>query len=356
MGDKALATVNMDMLNRAVQEDTGSGSSVMDKIHTVKIYNPKPGDAADPAYDGMFIIKPAGGGEQEVVEGPVMFNPISVTFFHSGEIYPIDQDGIMSDDKIFFTTSEFNKFTKKTDVIGLAAKGKGVGFFTKGDFEEMIRSPRMNGGTNQFYERKKAADGKPYDSSYLSKGCMVYGKFSESSPYHPGEFFRMKISTSAFGITFKDVEACKAEPDTFEAVCDEAVTEMNDILSKNGMKTVRRVEPSQIDMAIYAKKNDRGNNLPKFTYEGLVAARGYDNSDDIMFIHNLKNEHFESVFGSMDFPTPVTVEKGNAVLEFSNPQSGPKKGQQALSSGVTGPDAEEVFGDSHEKAKSELDF
>lgn len=168
MVDTALATVDLSMLDRALESEGHTGS-VMDILHSFKIYNAKVGDKPEADKAGKFKIKESGTGTEIYSEGSFTFNPLNVSYFYSGSIYPILADGTYAEKKVFFFTNEFSKFAKKSDTVGLAANNKGVGFFTKGDFEEMIKSPQLNGGENQFYDRKKNADGKPYNGSQLKK-------------------------------------------------------------------------------------------------------------------------------------------------------------------------------------------
>lgn len=341
MGNTSVSAVNVGMLQRAVATDSVGGSSVMDKIGTLKIYNPKPGTAADPALAGSFLYKALGQTEFSPLQGPLVFNPLSVTFFYAGEVYPIDDNGNVSDDKIFFTTSEFGKYTKKTDTIGLAAGGKKVGFFTKEGFESMIRTPRLNGQINQFYERKKDSVGKPYDSSYLNKRCMIYGKFVAGD--NAGEYFRMSVSMNAYGITYRDGAPCDPDAGTFEAAIAEGLPELNELLANNGLKSVRNISPDQCDIGLDIETNDRGNFLSKFSFEGLVAVRGVDNEEDLKFVHDLKQEHFISIFIGMDVPTEVSIDKGNAVVQISNPEPKAKQISAPKPEVVTAEVVDEVF-------------
>lgn len=337
----AVANVNVASLNRAVEESSGGSASPMTKLHTVKIYNPEPGKPADPVKDGKFVIKLADNKGEALVEGPLCFSPLSITAFYSGSLYPIDPVTMQrSDDKVFFYTNEFSRFAKKTDTIGLASKGKAIGFFEKGLFEQMIKAPRLNGTINQFYETKKDSKGKPYDSSALARKFMMYGVFTHGD--FAGECFRMVINPSHFGITFKDGAQVDAEEGTFESVLAQALPDMNALLEANNLRTVRGVEPDQIDMAISIIQNEKKNNLPYFSFEGLVAARNGDNFESREYVRSIQREQFEQVFVALDVPTKIQIEAGEAKVFLQLPTQEPK--QKAIAA-ATGEDAEGVFSD-----------
>ena len=56
----------MAMMDRA-ESDSGT-SSVMSCLHTLKIYNPAPGDIADPEKAGKFKLKEAVTGDEKLLE------------------------------------------------------------------------------------------------------------------------------------------------------------------------------------------------------------------------------------------------------------------------------------------------
>ena len=56
----------MAMMDRA-ESDSGA-SSVMSCLHTLKIYNPAPGDIADPEKAGKFKLKEAVTGDEKLID------------------------------------------------------------------------------------------------------------------------------------------------------------------------------------------------------------------------------------------------------------------------------------------------
>ena len=134
----AVANINMAMLDRA-ESDSGS-ASVMSCIHTLKIYNPAPGEIADPEKAGKFKIKEANTWEEVFLEWDIRFNVLSISYSWSWGIYPTHPDGTISDEEVVFSSSEFGKYEKRTDAIGLSMKWKSYAFYTKGEFETMIKS------------------------------------------------------------------------------------------------------------------------------------------------------------------------------------------------------------------------
>ena len=305
----AVATVNMAMLDRA-EADSGT-SSVMDQIHTLKIYNPAPGEPAEADKAGKFKLVQANTREEVYLEGDIKFNVLGIAYNYTGKIYPVLPNGEIADEEVFFTTSEFGKFDKKVDPIGLATKGKGYAFFAKGEFEAMIKAPTLNGMTNQFYDKKKDKDGKPYHSTLLRKSGIVYGQFIGGAYDH--EYFRFFTSPNNLGVTY-DREMGEIDPDegTLEYVTIPALTEMNAIRAQNDKKAITRVHHDQCDVVLSIRENEKHNFLPVFTFAGLTAMRGYDNSDDIQFIKDIRQEHFRSIFGQMGAMTSIALEGTNA--------------------------------------------
>lgn len=312
-----VATINMDMLDRALKTEGGT-ESVMNMLHNFKVYNPKMGTDIDPDKAGKFRIIESVTGNELFLDGPFKFNPLNVAFFHSGSIYPLMDNGTYADEKVFFFTNEFGKFAKKTDTVGLAAKNKAIGFFQKGEFENMIKSPNLNGGDNQFFEKKKTFEGKPYNGSLLKKGAVIYGQFVGGQ--YDGEYFRMFTSMNNIGVTYKDGAACEADEGTFEYAVKQGLATLNEALVANGRKAIQQINPDQVDLQVTIRQNAKGNFLPVFEFAGLVAARGYDNQTDVKYIHDLKEEHFMSIFGAMPTPTPILIEGNNASVHISQPQ------------------------------------
>lgn len=308
----AVATVNMAMLDRAEAES--SVDSVMSSIHSLRVYNPAPGTPADPEFAGKFRFIEANTGNESAMEWPLSFTPLSITYSYSGKIYPRDADGNVADKDVFFTTSEFGKFTKRTDTIWLSTKGKGYAFFDKEGFEGMIKSPTLNGSVNHFYESKKDVNGKPYDGSALSRRACIYGQFNGGA--YDKEYFRMFISPQHIGVTYdrETQSTIDAADGTLEAAIVEGLPVMNGIRTQNGKKAIQRLAHDQIDVTINITQNAKGNFLPLFSFVGLVAMRGYDNAEDVKYIHELQQEHFRSVFGSMGLSTPVTITGKSATV------------------------------------------
>lgn len=309
-----MAELNLAMLNRAEEEGSKS-KSIMDTIHTLKIYNPPIGDKPDPEKAMKFKLVEKDTGEESFFDGPVTFNILDVAFFYSGSLYPIQEDGGFAEDKMFFYTNEFGKYTKNEDTVGLATMGKPIGFFKKGDFQKFLICPMLNGKPNQFYDQKKDKDGKPYASSHISKRAVVYGKFL-SGP-RTDEYFKYYISMGAVGSTFKDGETVPAPEGTLEDAISKGLDRMNVILVANNRKKVQSISPSQIDVRVTIVQNDRQNFLPKFETILLAAERGIDNAVDIEFIKNLKQKHFSDIFGDMIAPTPILIQGTNATLTLA---------------------------------------
>ena len=335
--------VNMEALQRAASESSGP-SSPLSQISRLKIYNPEPGKTADPEKDGKFVLLLAHNGGEAVVEGPIKFIPLDIVINYSGSIYPINEEtGLRSDDKVFFYSNEFSRFSKKDEVIGLAAKGQVVGYFKKGDFEKMIKTPILNGRPNHFFEEKKNAEGKPYASSALARKVIVYGQISEGE--YEDLLFYMVINPGQFGITFKDGKPCEAEPGTLEASFKDALPEFNALMASAKLKTVNNVPTDQIDVEFNIVQNERGNNLPHFSYAGLVAKRGVDSYEAREAIRQVRKEAFEHNFKSIGLPFEFQDDNGKlTMLGQMNPVKldAPK---EEVQTSIVAEDAEAVFGE-----------
>ena len=310
----AVANINMAMLDRA-ESDSGS-ASVMSCIHTLKIYNPAPGEIADPEKAGKFKIKEANTWEEVFLEWDIRFNVLSISYSWSWGIYPTHPDGTISDEEVVFSSSEFGKYEKRTDAIGLSMKWKSYAFYTKGEFETMIKTPMLNGITNQFYDKKKDKDGKPYHSTLLRKTGIIYGQFIGGK--YDKEYFRMFTSPNNIGITYDTESQSAIDPEegTLEYVVIPALVQMNEIRTQNGKKALSRVSHDQCDVKLSIRTNEKKNFLPLFTFDGLTAMRWYDNTEDVKYIHDLKEEHFRSIFGQMGTVTPIAINGTNSIMSF----------------------------------------
>lgn len=342
----SVQNINLAMLDMAVSEDTSSFSSVLSGLDTIKIYNPAPNELPDSEKAGKIRIRLGGtadaGGQRDVyVDGPLYFTPLSIQMQYTGNIFP-RVNGIVSDEQVYFYTSEFHKFTKRTDVIGLAAKGQPLGFFAKGAFEEMIRTPMLNGNRNEFYEEKKDMKGKPYDGSRLDKKVVIYGIITAGE--YTNNFFRMFINPSVFGKTY-DAElkqSIKAEQGTIEHAMSVALPELNKILIANNRKAVSSIDHRQVDIKLTVKTNERGNYLPHFEYHGLVAMRGVDNTAEVDYIKWLREEHHRSIFGEeIPVATTISIQNGMATAQIEPP----KIAQEQVQIAQIQEAADDVFGE-----------
>lgn len=307
--------INLDMLDRAEEEASQGGTgNIMSTIHNLKVYNPKLNTPIEEDKANKFKIVEANKSEELFIEGELVFNPLDVAYAYSGAVFPLLENGTYADTKVFFSTSEFGKFAKKTDVIGFSANNKGFGFFEKAQLENMLKTPGLNGKENHFYEKKKNAEGVPYAGSVISKTAVIYGTFTGGK--YDGEVFRMFVNPKHLGVTFRDGEVCDPDEGTFEYACNQGLSEMNALLEANGRKPVRSISPTQVDVTLTIHQNDKKNFLPVFTYKGLVAKRGVDNTEMIEFVRGLKAEHFAGIFGSVGPATPIMINNGSANVEL----------------------------------------
>ena len=180
----------------------------------------------------------------------------------------------------------------------------------------MIKTPMLNGVPNQFYEKKKDKDNKPYHGTLLRRSAVIYGQFIGGE--YDKEYFRFFTSPNNIGITYDAEAGVSIDPDegTLEYVVIPALVQMNEIRTQNGKKALSRVNHDQCDVLLSIRTNDKGNFLPEFSFAGLTAMRGYDNGEDVKYIHDLKAEHFRSIFGGMGTVTPIAIEGTKASVHL----------------------------------------
>lgn len=335
-----IVEVDLEMLDRAIEENVGT-SNVMNGIINFKLYNPKIGKDIEEDKANKFRVVEPGKSDPVYEEGPFTFNPLDIAYAFSGAVYPLLDNGTYADTKVFFSTSEFGKFAKPTDVLGFSANSKGIGFFQKAQLELMLRTPKLNGNENHFYLKKKDKDDKPYNASEISKTGVIYGVFSNGP--RGGEVFRMFISPNHLGITFKAGEVCDPEPGTFEYAVNQGLEEMNALLVANGKKTIRSIRANQCDIRLSIRQNEKKVFLPVFEYAGLVAKRGGNNIDLIEYIRGLKAEHFKSIFGMEEPAAMISIEGTNAQVTMKPLQlKAPKEAETDFKKADT---AQQVFDD-----------
>lgn len=310
---KAMVATNTSMLDKASKE--AGFESVMDVIHNFKVYNPRIWEPVDESKANKFKLVEANTKTELYLDWKFTFNPLSVSYFYSWNIFPILDNWDYSQDKVFFSTNEFGKYTKKTDTIWLSAWWKLIWFFTKWEFEEMIKSPQLNGKVNQFFEKKKDKEWKPYNGSLLRKGAVIYWQFVWWD--YDQEYFRMFTSMNNIWLTFKDWAVCDPNEWTFEYAVLDWLDSLNELMDANGKRQVTRINPDQCDLSISIRENDKHNFLPVFEFAGCVASRWIDNEESIKYIHDLKAAHFHSIFWAMWDITPILLTwQGNVKVDI----------------------------------------
>lgn len=206
----------------------------------------------------------------------------------------------------------------------------------------MIKTPMLNGITNQFYDKKKDKEGKPYHGTLLRRSAVIYGQFIGGE--YDKEYFRMFTSPNNIGITYDAELGTAIDPHegTLEYVTIPALTQMNEIRTQNGKKALSRVNHDQCDVLLSIRTNDKGNFLPVFSFAGLTAMRGYDNLEDIKFIHDLKAEQFRSIFGAMGAVTAIAIDGTKATVALPDaPQD--HHSIEAPKPGITAADMDDTF-------------
>lgn len=323
----AVANINLSMLDSAVENDV-SHVSVLDKLNCLRVYNPKPGTDVEPEKANKFFLKTT-DGKEEYIEGPLNVTIFSILYTTQGEVYFRDKDGKVREDKNFITTSEYNRFTKKDDTVGVASQGKVLGFYRKGEFEEMIRKEQIdiNGsvGKNPFYVEKEDVNGKPYDGSRLSKRAIIYGMFNDGP--RKGECFYLRMSPSHIDAGWNPElkKANDLEEGMLMYAIEKGLPELNKVLVANGRREVSSIAPNQVDLSLSITMNSKGNFLPVFEYNGLVALRGFDNTEAVNFVRSVREEYFASIFGTMGAPSAIAINGTVAKLTLAVPDSEPKK-------------------------------
>lgn len=295
-----VATFNAAMMSQ-IEDEQGTVSPLAE-LATLKVYNPKMGAVADPELAGKFKLTTP-DKQEHILDGEIELNILEYAFFYSGEFFPDN-----GSEKVFAITSEFGPFAKKTDTLDLIIDKKYVGKFERGQFEEMIKSPTLNGGRNYFHTVKKNVEGRPYDSSEMTKRVVLYAQII-SGPF-AGTLIRMYTNPSKLGKTFVDGNVVNPDEGTILYAIDAGLPEMRKINPKTNRLSARFV-----DMKISIYKNEKGNFLINATYKSLTGFRT-DNTEVYNHIQSIRKE--VNVRNADYAVTSIMIADGKANVSFSD--------------------------------------
>lgn len=310
-----VAVINSAMLER------GSGfdrePSTMDVFHKIKMYNAntfsknKEDHEVNPELAGKLRLVKAGTWDIEYIDSWFKANILSVCKVKSGNVFVLDQFGDPIKDekglskKAFFFSNEHSVYTRQDDTLWFKQMGqKPLWFFTKKELEEMLKTKRIDWKDNPFWKQWTKKDWEPYNDTHISNTIIMYWKFIDW-PFE-WEFFKfVPVSLSWYGNTYKDGKTVPAEEWTFLHALETALPEWNKVRKQNGMKEVKSIDPSQVDLTINFKEVEIQNKkmyIPQFKFDNLTCYRT-DNTEDLKFILEAQSDYLEEEFGIKVLPS-----------------------------------------------------
>lgn len=270
--------------------EAGQGqASPFSELATLKVYNPKVGEKPDPELVGKFRLITSDKVEH-IIDAPVEVNILDYAYFFSGEFFQETPEGPK---KVYAYTNEFGPYHKNIDPISFIIDGQHIGSFEKGKFTQMIRTKKLNGQENYFYDKKKKSDGTPYDGSLIERRAVMYGEIISGD--FAGTLFRMYVSVPRIGKTYVDGKAVSAVEGTLLAAVEAGLPDMKAQNSK-----ISRITPRHVDLSFGIRLNDKNNCLLDASYKGLTGFRT-NNSAQYEKIQSMRKE----AFGKYD-NTPIT--------------------------------------------------
>lgn len=298
---------NLELLSRS----TDTKTSVLDVIYKMKIYNANPfaKDVLERAIDetkaGKYRFLLPDSWEEVYESWPFKVNILTVNKIKSGSVYMLDEFGdkdIAWGQKFFFT-NEYHLYTRKNDVLWFKQSWWTPTFLTKEALDTMLKTKRIDGKLNPFYKEWEKADKTPYDTTHITESIIIYGKFL-AWPFKDSYFKFVPVSKSWYGSDYDSKTKSYIEPEegTFLKAMEDALNEWNEVREANGMKPVKNVDPSQVNMSISFRElevKDKKFFIPTFTYDGLYGMSWGDNTEDLEAIVELQNQYTEEEFGNV---------------------------------------------------------
>lgn len=296
MSKAPVMTFDASMMEE-LESEQGSVSPLAE-LATLKVYNPKVGEKADPELAGKFRLITS-DKQEHVLEAPIEVNIFDYAYFYSGEFFQETQEGPK---KVFALTTEFGPYHKNSDPINFIIDSKYIGSFEKGKFAQMIKTKKLNGEENYFYDKKKKSDGTPYDGSLLDRKVVMYGEVISGE--FAGTLFRMYVSVPRLGKTFADGENIAPNEWTVLAAINAALPDM-----KAQNPKINRISPRHVDITFGIRLNDKNNYLLDASYKGLTGFRT-NNSEAYNHIQSIRAEVMSKYANSV--VTPILLDNPEA--------------------------------------------
>ena len=187
------------------RNDTVQKINVMDTINSVKTYNPQPWKAEDADLAWNLMIK---NYDTEWMykkfTSNVKINLLKVRKGINGMFNILDDNGNVQMDatwnakKWFAYTEEYGRYSRND--LEIMFKAPDIKWYSRvqlWEFKNLIREPLINWRKNPFHKVALDINSIPYNASHLSESYIIYWVFK--SWEHAWEYFRMFISSSAFG-------------------------------------------------------------------------------------------------------------------------------------------------------------
>lgn len=310
---KAVAEINMNMLNRTSGEMT-SEPSVMDTIHKVYIYNPnyQKWEVMDTDKKWKFRIKVVWTWEEDFIES-FNFWLIDVVKVTSWQVTYKDEfgDAIQNNDwspfKDYFYTNEYPVICKADTVLWFRKAWKSdTVFFKKKDLNQLLRLPKINWAPNSFSEIKNKINWGTYRTSVVNEWHIMYWIFLDGK--YKWEYFMFYPKDNLVWFNYSKWAYVKPEEWTLTRVMEDSLKGWNEIRKHNWLSEVKNMPYSLVDLKLSTTIKNvmwKEFNVGKLEFVDYTAKR-WDNIEDVNYISEFRQEVFNERFDGFKEPLKVT--------------------------------------------------
>lgn len=306
--------------------------NVMDEILTIKLYNKNPttNEPENPELAGKILYKSKDTeGEFIPFATDITINLLAVRKFLGGSFPMLDDAGNYVMDGVnakqgFAFTEEYTRWTRNLDnVLFKNSSNNKIVAMQLGALKNLLKSPTIvsNGVeiANQFYEQKTTLDKRKYDSSFIQEGYMIYGEILSGEK--AWEFFRMRISSGAFG-SVRDAETntYSDQPNSLSHLISEATKNFKNSGQKGSFSD------SWLTCTLSPQRTEKGFYLPHITNYGIYQG---DNSENHAYIIDLLRRHKEATFNVQQNTLPTGNVERPAITQAVTPEAQPTVQQWA---------------------------
>jgi len=290
--------------------------SVMDKIHSIKVYNAAPGKEIDEALAGQLMIKIAWWDKYEKFDPSVWMNILKIRKWINWSYYLLDDGGNQILDsagkpkRSFAFTEEYFRFSRNTDEIFFKNNnGWQVVKNTIWDLKTLFKTEMTPGGKkNPFYKLWLTQTNQPYASSFLSEWFIIYWVFTDG--LFAWEYFRLFMSAAAFGNKWN--AETKESTIVENSLCD-ALATCSSLFEE--MKTTQGIEWRFDDSLLVATLvSTKHGNFFKPEFKDIKLA-SEDNTEQYDYIDDLCNQYKQDEFNKEEWDYAKLPISNNTAIE-----------------------------------------